>query len=52
VRDEARHEIAYQSLAADKARRVLGWSPLFTLEEGLRETIPWYVRQLEREAER
>jgi CDP-glucose 4,6-dehydratase len=47
VRDEARHEIRYQCLAAGKARRTLGWSPLFTLEEGLRRTVPWYVDHLE-----
>ena len=43
VRAEAKHEIPYQSLSAEKARRSLGWSPLYTLEEGLQRTIPWYV---------
>jgi CDP-glucose 4,6-dehydratase len=47
VRDEARHEIRYQCLAAGKARRTLGWSPLFTLDEGLGLTVPWYVEHLE-----
>ena len=42
VRDEARHEIPHQYLSAAKARRVLDWSPLFTLEEGLRRTTDWY----------
>jgi CDP-glucose 4,6-dehydratase len=42
VRDEARHEIARQCLSAEKARRVLGWSPIFSLDEGLRRTIDWY----------
>ena len=42
VRDEARHEIARQCLSAEKARRVLGWSPIFNLDEGLRRTIDWY----------
>jgi CDP-glucose 4,6-dehydratase len=42
VRNEASHEIKHQSLSATKARERLGWRPLFTLEEGLRRTIPWY----------
>ena len=39
VRNEASNEIVHQYLSAAKARRVLGWSPLFDLEEGLRRTI-------------
>ena len=42
VRNEASNEIRKQYLNADKARRVLGWSPLFTLEDGLDKTIAWY----------
>jgi len=42
VRNEAINEIRYQYLSAAKARRVLGWRPLFTLEEGLQRTIDWY----------
>jgi CDP-glucose 4,6-dehydratase len=42
VRNEATNEIRHQYLNADKARRVLGWRPLFTLDEGLRRTIEWY----------
>jgi CDP-glucose 4,6-dehydratase len=42
VRNEATHEIRHQFLSAAKARRVLGWSPLFTLHEGLQKTIRWY----------
>lgn len=40
--DEAANEIRCQYLSAAKARRVLGWNPLFTLEEGLTQTIEWY----------
>jgi CDP-glucose 4,6-dehydratase len=47
VRNEACHEIRHQSLSAEKARRVLGWSPRFTLDEGLRRTIAWYRGLLE-----
>ena len=42
VRNEASHEIKHQSLSAAKARDRLGWSPLFTLDEGLAKTVPWY----------
>jgi CDP-glucose 4,6-dehydratase len=42
IRNEASNEIRKQYLNADKARRVLGWLPLFTLEDGLDKTIIWY----------
>jgi CDP-glucose 4,6-dehydratase len=42
VLGEARNEILRQYLSAAKARRVLGWSPRFTLDEGLDRTIGWY----------
>jgi CDP-glucose 4,6-dehydratase len=47
VRNEANFEIRRQYLSAAKARRVLGWAPLFTMEEGLRRTIQWYKSFLE-----
>ena len=42
IRNEAINEIRHQYLNAEKARRVLGWKPLFTLDEGLKRTIEWY----------
>jgi CDP-glucose 4,6-dehydratase len=42
IRNEANNEILHQYLSAEKARRELGWSPLFNLEEGLGRTIAWY----------
>ena len=42
MRNEASNEIKHQYLSAAKARRVLDWSPLFTLDEGLTKTIDWY----------
>ena len=42
VRDTAQGEIRDQYLDASKARRLLGWRPGYTLDEGLAETIPWY----------
>jgi len=48
IRNEASHEILHQSLSAAKARRELGWRPLFSFDEGLRKTIPWYTEFLAR----
>jgi CDP-glucose 4,6-dehydratase len=42
VRDEVTNEIRRQYLSAEKARRVLQWRPLFSMDEGLRRTIDWY----------
>ena len=42
VRNGASNEIRVQYLDASKARRLLGWSPSFTLETGLRCTLRWY----------
>ncbi len=47
VLGEARHEIRHQYLCAAKARRELGWRPLFGLEAGLARTIDWYRNYLE-----
>ncbi|MCU0475318.1 MAG: GDP-mannose 4,6-dehydratase [Anaerolineae bacterium] len=49
IRNEASHEIREQVLDAAKARTMLGWSPLFTLDEGLARTIAWYQDFFERE---
>ena len=46
IRNEASHEIRHQYLSAEKARRTLGWEPLFTLDAGLRRTIDWYMELL------
>ena len=42
IRNEAGNEIKHQYLSAAKARSTLGWTPLFSLDEGLRKTIDWY----------
>ena len=42
MRSDASNEIPQQYLSAERAQRVLGWSPMFTLEEGLKRTIEWY----------
>jgi CDP-glucose 4,6-dehydratase len=42
IRDEVTGEIYRQHLNAGKARKVLGWSPLFDLSRGLALTMDWY----------
>lgn len=42
IRNEASNEIQHQYLSAAKARRMLNWEPLFTLESGLLRTADWY----------
>jgi len=42
VQNTARNEIPHQYLDASKARRLLGWTPVFDLEAGLSKTIAWY----------
>ena len=42
IQNIANNEIRRQFLSAEKAKRVLGWQALFSLEDGLRRTIDWY----------
>lgn len=44
---EASQEIKNQFLDATKAKTVLKWKPLFSLEEGLKRTIKWYDSYLQ-----
>jgi CDP-glucose 4,6-dehydratase len=42
VLNQASNEIREQRLSSAKARRVLGWKPVFSLDQGLARTIDWY----------
>lgn len=42
IRNEATGEILSQYLSAEKARKVLGWKPIYSLEAELKKTIEWY----------
>jgi len=42
ILNRGNHEIRHQYLDASKARRLLGWSPRYTIDEGLKRTIEWY----------
>ncbi|MBI5554901.1 MAG: GDP-mannose 4,6-dehydratase [Elusimicrobia bacterium] len=44
ILDQAQYEIKDQYLASGKARKILGWKPKYTLEQGLVNTIDWYNR--------
>lgn len=49
IRNDAPNEIPEQFLDAAKARTMLGWRPVFTLDAGLRRTIEWYRTAFEAE---
>jgi CDP-glucose 4,6-dehydratase len=42
IRNEVSNEILKQYLNAGKAHRLLGWHPIYPLDEGLKRTISWY----------
>lgn len=42
-------DITHSYLANDKAREALGWSPQYSLEEGLRETVAFYNKRIFRQ---
>jgi CDP-glucose 4,6-dehydratase len=48
ILNEANDEIQNQYLDCSKARQVLGWTPAFSFEGGLDETIPWYAERVQR----
>ena len=52
IQNIASSEIREQYMSAEKARKMLGWSPRYGLEGGLRETIDWYVDFLDNNFQR
>ena len=42
IQATAKNEIKHQYLSAEKARRMLDWSPRYSLDDSLVETIAWY----------
>ncbi|MBD7915284.1 GDP-mannose 4,6-dehydratase [Clostridium sp. Sa3CUN1] len=49
ILNQGSNEIIHQYLSAKKARTVLGWSPNYTIDEGLSKTIEWYEAFLKKE---
>jgi CDP-glucose 4,6-dehydratase len=46
VLGQASNEIREQRLSSAKARKILGWRPLFDLDQGLACTVAWYRKLL------
>lgn len=46
IRNEASNEIPVQCLDSTKAKKVLGWKPLYGFDEGLKLTVDWYKKLL------
>jgi dTDP-glucose 4,6-dehydratase len=46
VRDRPGHDLRY-SIDSSRIRTELGWSPLVEFEEGIRDTVDWYVRRVD-----
>ena len=42
VKDRPGHDLRY-AMNFDKAKRDLGWSPKITFEDGLKQTVQWYL---------
>ena len=43
VKDRPGHDRRY-AMDVSKAKATLGWTPSFTFEDGIRQTVDWYVR--------
>ncbi len=42
ILNEENKEIKHQYLSIEKARKILGWKPLYSFDESLEKTIKWY----------
>ena len=42
ILNNVKHEIKKQYLFSGKARRILKWKPVYSLEKGITMTINWY----------
>jgi CDP-glucose 4,6-dehydratase len=46
IRNEASHEIPVQCLDSTKAKNLLNWKAHYGFEEGLKQTVQWYMERL------
>lgn len=44
ILNETNNEIKEQYLSSKKARKILGWKPSYTIEDGLKKTVNWYTQ--------
>ena len=42
VKDRPGHDLRY-AINADKIKKDLGWTPKFNFDQGIRETVLWYL---------
>lgn len=42
ILDEVKGEIKHQYLSSEKAKKLLSWTPVASLDDALKETIQWY----------
>jgi len=45
ILNQVKYEIKKQYLSSAKARRILGWQPVYNLSDGLKITAAWYFNQ-------
>lgn len=46
ILNESRNEIENQYLSIEKAKKMLDWSPKYSIDAGLALTIPWYTEKV------
>lgn len=46
IMNQSHGEIWHQQVSAEKAQKMLGWSPRYSFDKGLAETIEWYLEYL------
>ena len=42
MKDRPGHDLRY-AINADKIKKDLGWTPKFNFDQGIRETVLWYL---------
>lgn len=46
VQDRLGHDFRY-AIDSEKIQRELGWKPIYSFEEGIKETISWYLKNVD-----
>ena len=46
VKDRPGHDLRY-AIDASKIKKDLGWTPKFNFDQGIRETVLWYLKNAE-----